>query len=167
MVESTDSNLQEAPAFWSIFYCRTSYPTEQLDWTISFSNYSTKNLDIDCWKEPLMAETKIIAILQQSLNSENEQIRRAKKTTNGDLMQTFEFKEEKRTAEEAGKIGGLSSFATSKKTRSIPTLAWVLEPNEYKTLSSCNYCHNFWSFKEFFELFETAFLKPSNITFEL
>ena len=81
-------------------------------------------------------------------------------------MRVYEHAEEKRLAEEKRKFGGMRRYKADKKVRSILYLALGAEAKiifaqkhpRVKVLGI--------SFKEFYELLESAFIKPTNITFE-
>ena len=81
-------------------------------------------------------------------------------------MRVYEHAEDKRLAEEKRKFGGMRRYDSDKKVRSILYLALGAEgkrvfAQKYPRVKVLGI-----SFKEFFELLEAAFIKPTNITFE-
>ena len=74
--------------------------------------------------------------------------------------------EDKKIAEERQKFGGMRRYEANKKVRTILYLALGAEgkrvfAQEHPRVEVLEI-----SFKEFFDLLETAFIKPTNITFE-
>ena len=124
-----------------------------------------ESLDNENLKQPLEQETAI-PILEDVQDSENETQRKATEARNKETMQVYEHSEDKRIAEEKRKFGGMRRYQADKKVRFILHLALgaegkrVFSPNHprVKILAI--------SFKDFFDLLEGDFVKPTNITFE-
>ena len=81
-------------------------------------------------------------------------------------MRVYEHAEEKRLAEEKRKLGGTRRYEADKKVSSILYLALGAEGKRVFTQKHPMVKVLGISFKEFYELLESAFIKPTNITFE-
>ena len=81
-------------------------------------------------------------------------------------MRVYEHAEEKRLAEEKWKFGGIRRYEADKKVRSILYLALGAEGKRVFDQKHPRVKVLGISFKEIYELLESAFIKPTNITFE-
>ena len=124
-----------------------------------------ENLDIDNLKEPVEGETTLL-ILEGAQGSKTDQKRKAREARNKEVMRVYEHAEEKKLAEEKRKFGGMRRYEADKKVRSILYLALRAEGKKVFAQKHPRVKVLGISFKEFYELLESAFIKPTNITFE-
>ena len=162
---TTDSNLRGIPAFWPNHTVEP--PTQWNNWIDQFhlAIIAKENLDIDNLKEPMEGETTL-PILEGAQESETDQQRKAREARNKETMRVYEHAEEKRLAEEKRKFGGMRRYEADKKSKVNPILG--LRSGRQKSFRpETSKGKSPWiSFKEFYELLELAFIKPTNITFE-
>ena len=81
-------------------------------------------------------------------------------------MRVYEHAEEKRLAEDKRKFGGMRRYEADKKVRSILYLALGAEGKRVFAQKNPRLKVLGISFKEFYELLESTFMKSTNITFE-
>ena len=124
-----------------------------------------ENLDIDSLKEPLELGTTI-PILEGAQESETDPQRNAREARNKETARVYEQAEDKRLAEEKRKFGCMRKYEADKKVRSILYLALGAEGKRVFAQKHPRVKVLGIFFKEFFELLEAAFIKPTNITFE-
>ena len=162
---TTDSNLRGIPAFWPNH--RVEPPTQWNNWIDQFhlAIIAKENLDIDNLKEPVEGETTL-PILEGAQESETGQQRKAMEFRNKEVMRVYEHAEEKRLAEDKRKFIGMRRYEADKKVRSILYLALGAEGKRVFAQKHPRVKVLGISFKEFYELLESAFIKPTNITFE-
>ena len=160
---STDSNLRAIPAFWPNHLIEP--PTQWNNWIDQFhlAIIAKENLDIDNLKEPLELETTI-PILEGAQESETDPKRKAREARNKETMRVYEHAEDKRLAEDIRKLGGMRRYEADKKVRSILYLALGAEGKRVFAQKHPRVKVLGISFKNFFELLEAAFIKPTNIT---
>ena len=142
-------------------------PTRWTNWIDQFhlAIIAKENLDIDNLKEPLDMETTI-PILEDAQESENEPQRKAREARNKETMRVYEHAEDKRIAEEKRKFRGMRIYEANKKVRSNLVLALGAEAKRVFAQKHPRVKVLGISFKEIFNLLETVFIKPTNITFE-
>ena len=162
---TTDSNLRGIPAFWPNHTVEP--PTQRNNWIDQFhlAIIAKENLDLDNLKEPMEGETTL-PILEGAQESETDQQRKAREARNKETMRVYEHAEEKRLAEEKRKFGGMRRYEADKKVRSILYLALGAEGKRVFAQKHPRVKILGISFKEFYEMLELAFIKPTNITFE-
>ena len=162
---STDSYLRVIPAFWPNHTIES--PTQWNNWIDQFhlAINAKDNLDIDNLKEPLELEN-MIPILEGAKNSKNGSQRKAREARNKETMRVYKHAEDKRIAEEKRKIGRIRRFEADKKVRSILNLALGAQGKRIFDQKHPRVEVLGISFKEIFDLLESVFIKPTNITFE-
>ena len=104
-------------------------------------------------------------ILEGARESENEPQRKEREARNKETMRVYEHAEDKRI-EEKRKIRGMRRYEADKKVRSILYLALGAEGKRVFAQKHPRVKILAISFKEFLDVLETAFIKPTNITFE-
>ena len=107
-----------------------------------------------------------IPILEGAQESETYPQRKAREARNEETMRVYEHAEDKRIAEGKRKFGGMRRYEADKKLRSILYLALGAEGKRVFAQKLPRVKVLGISFKEFFDLLEAAFIKPTKITFE-
>ena len=107
-----------------------------------------------------------IPVLEGAQESETDPQRKAREARKKETMRVYEHAEDKRLAEEKRKFGGMRRYGADKKVRSILYLALGAEGKRVFAQKHPRVKVIGISFKEFFELLEAAFIKPTNITLE-
>ena len=108
----------------------------------------------------------MIPVLEGAQESETDPQRKTREARNKETMRVYENAEDKRLAEEKRKFGGMRRYEADKKVRPILYLALRAEEKRVFAQKHPRVKVLGISFKEFFELLEAAFIKPTSITFE-
>ena len=140
---------------------RTSHPLNNWIDQFHLAIIAKENLDIDNLKEPVEGETTL-SILEGAQESEIDQQRKAGEARNKEVMRVYEHAEEKRLAEEKRKFGGMRRYEADKKVRSNLYLALGAEGKRVFTQKHPKVKILGISFKKFYELLESVFIKPTN-----
>ena len=158
---TTDSNLRGIPAFRPNHTVEP--PTQWNNWIDQFhlAIVAKENLDINNLKESVEGKTTL-PILEGAQESETDQQRKAREARNKEVMRVYGHAEEKRLAEEKRKFGVMRRYEAEKKVRSILYLALGAEGKRFFAQKHRRLKVLGISFKEFYELLESACIKPTN-----
>ena len=107
-----------------------------------------------------------IPILKGAQESENEPQRKAREARNKETMRVYEHAEDKRIAEKKRKFRGMRRYEAKKKVRSVLYLALGAERKRVFAQKHPRVNVLGISFKNIFDLLESAFIKTTNIRFE-